>query len=184
VGVIHGDRSQGQRERALGDFKRGRVDVLVATDIASRGIDVDDITHVVNFDVPRAPEDYVHRIGRTGRMNAAGDALTLVSPEEEKDAHAIERFLGRKIPHETLPGFNYQARATKSTHGSDGDRPHGRGSDRERGHDRGSHADSRRGGRDSKPGRESQVPAGSSSGPAHGRRRQLNSTDRRSRRRM
>jgi ATP-dependent RNA helicase RhlE len=71
VGVIHGDRSQSQRERALAEFKRGRLEVLVATDIASRGIDVDDITHVVNYDVPRTPEDYVHRIGRTGRMNAS-----------------------------------------------------------------------------------------------------------------
>jgi ATP-dependent RNA helicase RhlE len=186
VGVIHGDRSQGQRERALEDFKRGRVDVLVATDIASRGIDVDDITHVINFDVPRSPEDYVHRIGRTGRMNAEGDALTLVAPEEEKDAHAIERFLGRKVPHETIPGFNYQARATKAGPGSERERSSGRGSDRERGHDRahGSHADSRRGGRDPGTGREAQVPAGRSSGPSHGRRRQLNSNDRRSRRKM
>ena len=84
VAALHGDRTQGQRERALDDLRRGRVQVLVATDIASRGIDVDDITHVINYDVPHTPEDYVHRIGRTGRIDAAGDAFTFMSPEEAK----------------------------------------------------------------------------------------------------
>jgi len=178
VGVIHGDRSQGQRERALEDFKRGRVDVLVATDIASRGIDVDDITHVVNFDVPRSPEDYVHRIGRTGRMNAAGDALTLVAPEEDKDARAIERFLNRRIPHETVSGFDYHGAGTKPTHGA-GD--HDRSRDRKHGS---SHAGSRRGGHDADRPAAAHVPAGKPSGPSHGRRPTRNATDRRSRRRM
>ena len=180
VGVIHGDRSQGQRERALEDFKRGRIHVLVATDIASRGIDVDDITHVINYDVPRAPEDYVHRIGRTGRMNAEGDALTLVSPEEEKDAQVIERFLGRRIAHETVPGFNYRAQASRPSHG--GERDHGR--PHERSHER-AHAGGRRSGRDAeRPAAGSQAQGRESSGPVHGRRRRLNVTDRRSRRRM
>jgi len=81
VAPLHGNRSQSQRERALGDLKRGRIQILVATDIASRGIDVEGITHVVNYDVPHTPEDYVHRIGRTGRVDAVGDAFTLMSPE-------------------------------------------------------------------------------------------------------
>ncbi len=107
VAALHGDRSQGQRERALGAFRRGRVAILVATDIASRGIDVDEVSHVINFDLPRSPEDYVHRIGRTGRMNAAGDAITLVTPEERKDAEAIERAIGRTVPRRTVEGFEY-----------------------------------------------------------------------------
>ncbi len=111
VAALHGDRTQGQRERALEGLKRGRVQVLVATDIASRGIDVEDISHVVNYDVPRSPEDYVHRIGRTGRVQATGDAFTLMSPEEEKDVVAIERFLGRAIPRVRIPDFDYGRRA-------------------------------------------------------------------------
>jgi ATP-dependent RNA helicase RhlE len=110
VATLHGNRSQSQRERALGDLRRGRVQVLVATDIASRGIDVDGITHVINYDVPHTPEDYVHRIGRTGRVDAVGDAFTLMSPEEGKQMQAVERFLGRAIPRVTLPDFDYKAR--------------------------------------------------------------------------
>jgi ATP-dependent RNA helicase RhlE len=189
VGVIHGDRSQGQRERALGDFKRGRIEVLVATDIAARGIDVDDITHVVNFDVPRAPEDYVHRIGRTGRMHAAGDAVTLVSPEEDKEAREIERFLGRRIPHEKLKGFDYQARATRTPHGGSDDRGRSRGGreegSRAHGGSRREHGTAHRGARDGAPASgASAAAAGSSGDSSHGRRRRINPTDRRSRRRM
>jgi len=110
VAPLHGNRSQSQRERALGDLKRGRIQILVATDIASRGIDVEGITHVVNYDVPHTPEDYVHRIGRTGRVDAVGDAFTLMSPEEQKDLVAIERFLGRTIPRVLLPDFDYKMR--------------------------------------------------------------------------
>jgi ATP-dependent RNA helicase RhlE len=110
VAPIHGNRSQSQRERALGDLKRGRIQILVATDIASRGIDVEGISHVVNYDVPHTPEDYVHRIGRTGRVEAVGDAFTLMSPEEQKDVLAIERFLGRSIPRVLLPDFDYKAK--------------------------------------------------------------------------
>src|SRR5689334_19565322 len=131
---LHGDRSQSQRERALDDLRRGRVQVLVATDIASRGLDVEDITHVVNYDVPHTPEDYVHRIGRTGRVDALGDAFTFMSPDEGKAFTAIERFLGRAIPRVTLPDFDYHARPKPSLgnghgHGDDfgGERRGGRG---------------------------------------------------------
>ena len=110
VATLHGNRSQSQRERALGDLRRGRVQVLVATDIASRGIDVEGITHVINYDVPHAPEDYVHRIGRTGRVDAVGDAFTLIAPEEQKQLTAIERFLGRSVPRVILPDFDYKQR--------------------------------------------------------------------------
>jgi ATP-dependent RNA helicase RhlE len=183
VGVMHGDRSQGQRERALGDFKRGRVEVLVATDIASRGIDVDDITHVINYDVPRTPEDYVHRIGRTGRMNAAGDALTLVSPEEEKDAKAIERFLGRRIPTETIPGFDYGRRAEKVSHASHGG-PERSGAERDSGRrgGRGAHGAVHRS--SGHQGALTTSGANVPSEPSHGRRRRVNAPDRRSRRKM
>lgn len=112
VAALHGNRTQGQRERALSDLRRGRVQVLVATDIASRGIDVKDISHIVNFDVPRTPEDYVHRIGRTGRVDATGDAFTLMGTEEHKDVTAIERFLGRSIPRVLLADFDYHRRPT------------------------------------------------------------------------
>jgi ATP-dependent RNA helicase RhlE len=94
---IHGDRSQAQRERALAAFKSGRLRVLVATDIAARGIDVTGLSHVVNFDVPDAPESYIHRVGRTGRAQAVGDAVTFVSPEEEQDFRSIERAVRRPI---------------------------------------------------------------------------------------
>jgi len=110
VATLHGNRSQSQRERALGDLRRGRVQVLVATDIASRGLDVEGITHVINYDVPHAPEDYVHRIGRTGRVDAVGDAFTLIAPEEQKQLTAIERFLGRAVPRVILPDFDYKQR--------------------------------------------------------------------------
>jgi ATP-dependent RNA helicase RhlE len=116
VAPIHGNRSQSQRERALADLKRGRVQILVATDIASRGIDVEGISHVVNYDVPHTPEDYVHRIGRTGRVDAIGDAFTLMSPEEQKDVVAIERFLGRTIPRVLLPDFNYKMKPKEIAH--------------------------------------------------------------------
>jgi ATP-dependent RNA helicase RhlE len=123
VAALHGNRTQGQRERALSDLRRGRVQVLVATDIASRGIDVNDISHVVNFDVPHTPEDYVHRIGRTGRVDATGDAFTLMGPEEQKDVLAIERFLGRSIPRVQLADFNYHARPTPEVRSEYSDRP-------------------------------------------------------------
>jgi ATP-dependent RNA helicase RhlE len=107
---IHGNRSQSQRTAALAGFKNGRFPVLVATDIAARGIDVDALGHVVNFDVPQAPEDYIHRVGRTGRAEATGEAFTLVSPQEEGSLRDIERALGRRLPRVTVPDFDYAAR--------------------------------------------------------------------------
>ena len=107
---IHGNRSQAQRTAALGGFKSGAFPVLVATDIAARGIDVDALGHVVNFDVPLAPDDYIHRVGRTGRADATGDAFTFVSPEEEGALRDIERAVGRRLPRVTVPDFDYTAR--------------------------------------------------------------------------
>ena len=107
---IHGNRSQPQRTEALAGFKSGKYRVLVATDIAARGIDVEALGHVVNFDVPAAPEDYIHRVGRTARAEATGDAFTLVSPEEEGELRAIERAIGKRLPRVTVPDFDYSAR--------------------------------------------------------------------------
>ena len=104
---IHGNRSQTQRTQALAGFKDGRYQVLVATDIAARGIDIDALSHVVNFDVPALPEEYIHRVGRTARMEARGDAVTLVAPTEEADLRAIERAIGTRLPRVTLPDFDY-----------------------------------------------------------------------------
>jgi len=108
---IHGNRSQPQRTEALAGFKNGKYRVLVATDIAARGIDVEALGHVVNFDVPTAAEDYIHRVGRTARAEATGDAFTLVSPEEEGELRSIERALGRRLPRVTVPDFDYKARS-------------------------------------------------------------------------
>ena len=110
AGRIHGNRSQTQRTQALESFKAGRFPVLVATDIAARGIDIEALSHVVNFDVPNSPEDYVHRVGRTARAEAKGDAFLFVAPEEENDLRGIERAVGRRLPRVTLPGFDYSKR--------------------------------------------------------------------------
>jgi ATP-dependent RNA helicase RhlE len=110
VARIHGNRSQTQRTEALAGFKAGRYRVLVATDIAARGIDVDALGHVVNFDVPLASEDYIHRVGRTARAEQTGDAFTFVSPEEESDIRNIERAVHKALPRVTLPDFDYAAK--------------------------------------------------------------------------
>jgi ATP-dependent RNA helicase RhlE len=102
---IHADRTQPQREAALRDFKGGQTRVLVATDIAARGIDVDSVSHVINYDVPSQPEDYVHRIGRTGRAGKSGRAITLVTPAEELSMRAVERLTGQSIERVLLPAF-------------------------------------------------------------------------------
>jgi ATP-dependent RNA helicase RhlE len=107
---IHGNRSQSQRTEALAGFKSGKYRVLVATDIAARGIDVEALGHVVNFDVPMAAEDYIHRVGRTARAEMTGDAFTLVSPEEEGELRAIERVVGKRLPRVTVPDFDYTAK--------------------------------------------------------------------------
>ncbi len=103
--AIHGDKSQIQRVRALTDFKQGKVDILVATDVAARGLDIDALPHVVNFELPTVAQDYIHRIGRTGRAGMDGDAISLVSPEEEDLLVDIERLLGHDIEIETVAGF-------------------------------------------------------------------------------
>ncbi len=114
VNRIHADRTQPQREAALRGFKDGRTRVLVATDIAARGIDVDSISHVINYDVPHAPEDYVHRIGRTGRAGNRGRAITLVTPVEELNMRAIERLTGQPVERVVLPGFGGVQQAAPS----------------------------------------------------------------------
>jgi ATP-dependent RNA helicase RhlE len=106
---IHGNRSQGQREAALAAFKAGKLQVLVATDIAARGIDVEALPHVVNFDVPGQAEDYIHRVGRTARASMKGHAITFVSPEDGKELAAIERAVGKRLPRRQVAGFDYAA---------------------------------------------------------------------------
>lgn len=105
--AMHADKSQPQRTRALEDFKSGRTRVLVATDIAQRGLDISGITHVINYDVPQQAEDYVHRIGRTGRAASEGDAFTFMSPDEIAMVRTIERIIGQKIPRISVPGFDF-----------------------------------------------------------------------------
>src|SRR3954471_276625 len=105
--AMHADKSQGERTRALEDFKSGKVRVLVATDIAQRGLDVSGISHVINYDVPQQPEDYVHRIGRTGRAAATGDAFTFMSPGEIAMVRTIERVIGKQIPRISVPGYDF-----------------------------------------------------------------------------
>ncbi len=114
---IHSNRSQSQRESALRDFKKGKTRILVATDIASRGIDVDAVSHVINYDVPQAPEDYVHRVGRTGRAGLVGQAITLVTPIEEMAMRDIEKLTEQKVKRVILPDFGgtYVAPATSFT---------------------------------------------------------------------
>jgi ATP-dependent RNA helicase RhlE len=108
VAVLHSNRTQREREQALQGFRDGRFEVLVATDIAARGLDIADVSHVINYDVPQHPEDYVHRIGRTGRAAATGDAFTIMVAEDSKHVMSIERFIGQKIPRTKLDKFEYR----------------------------------------------------------------------------
>jgi ATP-dependent RNA helicase RhlE len=133
AGRIHGNRSQRQRTEALEGFRSGFYRVLVATDIAARGIDVEELGHVVNFDVPAVPEDYVHRVGRTGRAEATGDAFTFVSPQEESDLRRIEHAIGKRLPRVSVPGFEAgtaSAAGPAHAHGRQPSRPHYRGGSR------------------------------------------------------
>ena len=107
VAVLHSDRSQSQRTKALQDFKEGKAEVLVATDIAARGLDISTVTHVINFDIPQNPEDYVHRIGRTGRAAATGDALTLITGEDLDQVRSIEHYIGKSIEKKKISNFSY-----------------------------------------------------------------------------
>jgi len=111
VATLHANRSQNQRLRALKDFKTGSVRVLVATDIAARGIDVERISHVVNYDFPMHPEDYVHRIGRTGRAHAIGEAISFATPDDQSAVRSLERFINRGLVRRRAEGFDYHAPA-------------------------------------------------------------------------
>jgi ATP-dependent RNA helicase RhlE len=117
VNRIHADRSQSQREAALRDFRDGRTRVLVATDIAARGLDVEAVSHVINYDVPAAPEDYVHRVGRTGRAGNEGQAFTIVAPVDELSMRAIERLTGQTVKRVVLPAFGGAPVQTTNTNG-------------------------------------------------------------------
>ena len=107
VAVLHSNRTQKEREQALQGFRNGLFEVLVATDIAARGLDIADVSHVINFDVPQHPEDYVHRIGRTGRAQSSGDAFTIMVAEDRQHMAAVERFIGKQIERVKMPKFNY-----------------------------------------------------------------------------
>lgn len=124
--AIHGDKSQGARTRALGDFKQNAIRVLVATDIAARGLDIEQLPHVVNFELPNVPEDYVHRIGRTGRAGASGEAISLVEPEEHAFLKGIEKLIKQALPREQLPEITLaprQPQAPKATVDAGADKP-------------------------------------------------------------
>jgi ATP-dependent RNA helicase RhlE len=149
--ALHGNKSQNARTKALADFKKGAVEVMVATDIAARGIDIDQLPHVVNYDLPNVPEDYLHRIGRTGRAGADGEAISLVCIDEQAFLRQIERLLKRTIAVEVIPGFepdpNAVAQPVFAQRGrgqGQGQRPNG-GSPRGQGHARGNGQDHKRG---------------------------------------
>ena len=103
--ALHGDMNQVERNRTLVQMRRGKVRVLVATDVAARGLDVDGVSHVINFDLPRFAEDYVHRIGRSGRAGASGTAISLVLPDDVLHLERIEKYTGESVPHTTIPGL-------------------------------------------------------------------------------
>jgi superfamily II DNA/RNA helicase len=108
VGILHSDRPQAEREQTLQRFRSGDLPLLVATDVASRGLDISGITHVINYDVPQSPDDYIHRVGRTARQSAKGDAITFVSREEERTLSAIEKLLGQRLERSVLADFPYK----------------------------------------------------------------------------
>jgi ATP-dependent RNA helicase RhlE len=139
--AIHGDKSQAEREAALADFKAGKTTVLVATDVASRGLDIEGLPQVINFDVPHSPEDYVHRIGRTGRAGLTGEAISLVSPQDHDAIGAIERLIKKHIDRVLVPTFEASGASVAALMGDEPRRDAGRGSERgrERGRERSRH---------------------------------------------
>ena len=165
--AIHGDRTQGQRIRALDDFKDGKVAFLVATEVAARGLDIDGLPHVVNFELPTVTEDYIHRIGRTGRAGMEGDAISLVCLEELDQLNDIEALLRKQIRDEVVPGFELDRNARPSY--DDEYRPaRGRSSSNRHRESRGG-GDRGRGGARSGGSRTGAAPAGRShAGPLHG----------------
>jgi ATP-dependent RNA helicase RhlE len=161
TGTLHANRSQNQRLRALADFRSGALRVLIATDIASRGIDVDGISHVVNFDFPPQVEDYVHRIGRTGRANAIGDAISLIGEDDHASLRSLERFIGRGLVRKRVEGFDYTAAAPPvSSEGRE------RGAGRSAGRGRGGGGQERSGG--GRPSSRSSGAGGGSGGSGGG----------------
>jgi ATP-dependent RNA helicase RhlE len=168
AGRIHGNRSQAQREQALAGFQDGKFPVLVATDIAQRGIDVEALSHVVNFDVPNSPEDYVHRVGRTARAGLTGDAFLFVSPEEEAQVARIERAIGKRIPRVFLHAFDYQGKPAEKLEIPLGQRMAAMHAQRRPAAARRSHAPAPRRNRPSRRGRSGG--GRSSAGQGHGRR--------------
>jgi ATP-dependent RNA helicase RhlE len=135
--AIHGDKSQAEREAALADFKSGKTAVLVATDVASRGLDIEGLPQVINFDVPHSPEDYVHRIGRTGRAGLTGEAISLVAPQDHDAMAAIERLIKKRIERVLVPGFQPSGASVAALMGDEPRR--GRENARDRGRDRSRH---------------------------------------------
>ena len=107
VTSLHGNRTQGQRQAALNGFRNGFYQIMVATDIAARGLDVENISHVINYDMPDTTDAYIHRIGRTGRAKRLGDAFTFTTPEDMEVVHSLEKIMGQRLPRTTLPEFNY-----------------------------------------------------------------------------
>jgi ATP-dependent RNA helicase RhlE len=166
--TLHSNRSQSQRLHALKDFKSGAVRILVATDIAARGIDVDGISHVVNYDFPMHVEDYVHRIGRTGRANAIGDAISFITPEDHSELRAVERFIGRGIVRKRAEGFNYSGSAPTHQGRDDDRRPrHQHGAPRHQGQQR-QHAQQGHSGQQRDQGQQGQQRRSGPSRPHHG----------------
>jgi ATP-dependent RNA helicase RhlE len=136
--AIHGDKSQSEREASLEAFKAGKTAVLVATDVASRGLDIEGLPQVINFDVPHSPEDYVHRIGRTGRAGLTGEAISLVAPQDHEAMAAIERLIKKRIERQLVPGFEGSGASVAALmgdeprRGADRSRDRGRGPGRDR----------------------------------------------------
>jgi ATP-dependent RNA helicase RhlE len=157
VAELHSNLTQPQRNKAMDGFRRGDYQVMVATNIAARGLDVEHITHVISFDVPNVPEDYVHRVGRTGRAEAEGDAWVLVSPAEERSLARIERQIGERLPRVTLPDFDYAQPAAAAERPRR--RPGGRGGHKPHGP------------REGKPGSTSHRTGKGGNGPQHGEER-------------
>jgi ATP-dependent RNA helicase RhlE len=129
VDAIHGDKTQAEREAALEAFKAGKTTVLVATDVASRGLDIESLPQVINFDIPHSPEDYIHRIGRTGRAGLTGEAISLVAPEDAEALAAIEKLIKKTLDRVLVPGFATAGSVATLVSGESGEdaRRHGRG---------------------------------------------------------
>jgi len=120
---LHGDRTQGQRRQALNGFRDGRYQIMVATDIAARGLDIDGISHVINFDMPATADAYIHRIGRTGRAQRNGEAYTFVTPDDMSLIEKIEKIMKKKLPRKTIPNFDYSIPQPDYNHGPKRSRP-------------------------------------------------------------